>query len=263
MTAARINKLITRLESLSFSQSPKIKRQLCSIIYRIQCADYNSELLKVINVAQVDRFDEMNSTSAGPLQYEIANSDTRIICRSRLDVEFHLKRIIAEVFVSLDNSVDVMWECFDTLCKPDPNFQSTPPKEELIDIISSSPSSLAVKEFIKVHFQANRDFRTAIDFVRNRFTHDDYLIRGDIDPGMMEGGYGNVKFRGVATLRFSENCEHLNKIIPKSDREYTTFSKNSLEKVNTMYNALLDSLEKDLSNCTSVPLTYANNTTQS
>lgn len=261
MTDLQIRKIVERLESLGYSQSSEINRKLRSIIYRLECADYGIELLKAVDFAQVNHFDEMNKFGATPGQYYIKNTKTTILCEDNKEVAFHIKRIVAEIFVSLDNSVDIMWECLMKLYKPNPGITEKLKRWKLIDLIAATDSELAIKIFLKRHFQDVRDFRRAIDYIRNSFTHDDYLMRNDIDSKTKEDAYGQVEFSARAVFKFGEELEGFSDSIPLSDREYAAFCQHSIEGIQAMYSDLLNTLETDLSNCAGVPLQYSHNNT--
>lgn len=256
MNTGQIKSIVSRMEALHFPQSSTMRKRLFSIIFRLDCAEYCTNLLKEVDFAQVDRFAEMNPTGSTPARYEIANDSTTISCSDGPDVAFHIKRLVVEILVSLDNSVDVMWECIETICHPQPPFSNIPARKVRIDLIASAESPLAIKDFVESHYKSDTDFRRAIDSLRNLFTHDDYLIRNDIESSSTEEAYGQLEFSGRATFSFVGDDSDLNLILSESDREYNSFCRNSVAKVKTMFEEFLTSLEQDLDNCVSLPLKY-------
>jgi hypothetical protein len=207
-----------------------------------------------IDIAQIDHFEQMNKLVNGRKEYEIKGETGSIVCLKNSDVAFHTKRIVSEIFVTLDNCLDVLWQCTEMIYSWDPPFEETTGKNTKIKVISSSKAKLQLRQFVTDKLQAHRDFRDALNYIRNKFTHSDYSVRNDVRTHVIEDGYENLNYEGRAIFTFEDDKAKLNDKIPETDREYVAFSTQCSNLVFKIFDEFLGSLQQDLASCRGIPI---------
>ncbi len=248
MNKNRILDVCRLLEAKSFIRVDSVRKQLLAVLYHLECAKYNTDLLRDLDFTRL-RVEDTPS-------YSFGSSSTTIECTSCDDVAFHLKRLTSDIILALSHSLDKLWKCSLLIYNSNPSLNEVDGLPDKINSICLSTENLEFIQFVKDHFQEedHNKYRRMVAKIRNLLAHDDYSIQNDIIILPGDAGWSN-NIPDKVKLVFDRDEEFAIQI-PQAKREYKIFFQDTIDILSNTGNAFLEAIESDLDSASEVPIEF-------